>query len=106
MHAAANTKESMGENPVTDTVKGGNGWHLDKRVPIALILVILAQTAGGAWWAATTSARVDANAKAVMKVDDDTANIPERLSRMETRQEYILQTIERIDRKLENGGGQ
>ena len=79
------------------------GWHLDRRVPIALILVILTQTAGGAWWAASTSARVDANAKAVVKVDDETQDIPERLARIETQQEYLIETVRRIDRKLDNG---
>lgn len=33
-------------------------WHLDKRVPLALILAILVQTAGAMWWAATISERV------------------------------------------------
>lgn len=36
-----------------------SGWHLDKRVPIALIVMIFVQTSGMIWWAATTSARVD-----------------------------------------------
>jgi hypothetical protein len=34
-------------------------WHLDKRVPITLILALLIQTAGMVWWAATLSTRVE-----------------------------------------------
>jgi hypothetical protein len=33
-------------------------WHLDKRVPLALIGVILLQTLALGWWAATITARV------------------------------------------------
>lgn len=33
-------------------------WHLDKRVPIALIITLMAQTAGIVWWASALSSRV------------------------------------------------
>lgn len=33
-------------------------WHLDKRVPIALILAIAVQTATAIWWAAALDSRV------------------------------------------------
>jgi hypothetical protein len=35
-------------------------WHLDRKIPIAFILTLLAQTFLGGWWAATTSARLEA----------------------------------------------
>jgi TolA-binding protein len=38
-------------------------WHLDKRVPISLILALLVQTAGMVWWAASLSGRVDVNSR-------------------------------------------
>lgn len=78
------------------------GWHLDKRVPIALILTIVLQTSVGIWWAATQTARIDANTRAIMRLENSSDGVPARLSRIETRQEYMLQTIERIDRKLED----
>lgn len=34
------------------------GWHLNKRVPLAFIVVIMTQTAAGLWWAATAGSRV------------------------------------------------
>lgn len=34
-------------------------WHLDRRVPIALIIALGVQTSAVSWWAATLSARVD-----------------------------------------------
>lgn len=34
-------------------------WHLDKRVPLALIVTIAIQTAAALWWAASVTFRVD-----------------------------------------------
>ncbi len=34
-------------------------WHLDRKVPLAMIFAILAQTGAGIWWASTISSRVD-----------------------------------------------
>ena len=34
-------------------------WHLDKKVPIALIMTLAVQTVTIVWWAATASARLD-----------------------------------------------
>lgn len=33
-------------------------WHLDKRVPIGLILIVAGQIAFGAWWASKTELRI------------------------------------------------
>ena len=37
-----------------------NGWHLDKRVPITLVIVIGLQTSAAVWWAASINARLAA----------------------------------------------
>lgn len=34
-------------------------WHLDKKVPLALIIVIVIQTAGAIWWASKVTERLD-----------------------------------------------
>ena len=36
------------------------GWHVGKEIPIATIIVLILQTAGVVWWAATTSAELKA----------------------------------------------
>ena len=36
-----------------------NSWHLDKRVPIALIVTLMMQGAIGIWWMASLGSRVD-----------------------------------------------
>lgn len=33
-------------------------WHLDKKVPITLVIMILFQTGGFVWWAATKSMEI------------------------------------------------
>jgi hypothetical protein len=35
-------------------------WHVGKEIPIALIAMLLIQSAGAIWWAATQSAKMDA----------------------------------------------
>jgi hypothetical protein len=34
-------------------------WHIGKEIPIMLIFAILIQTAGGIWWAATLTNKLD-----------------------------------------------
>ena len=34
-------------------------WHLDKRIPIALIFTLIVQTAFAVWWVSNLSHRVD-----------------------------------------------
>jgi len=33
-------------------------WHLDRRVPIALVVLIIAQTAGAIWWASAVNGSI------------------------------------------------
>lgn len=35
-----------------------DAWHLDRKVPLAIIVTLLVQTMGVVWWAATEDARV------------------------------------------------
>lgn len=34
-------------------------WHVGREIPIALIFVVLVQTAGGVWWASTMTGKID-----------------------------------------------
>lgn len=69
-------------------------WHLDKRVPIALIVTIVMQTAAMGIWVGSIQARVEANERAIM----DSSDTAERLARIEA----ILERVERqLDRESE-----
>lgn len=39
---------------------GSEPWHLDRRVPLSLILAMVAQTAAVVWWASGLEARLNA----------------------------------------------
>lgn len=67
-------------------------WHLDKKVPLALILAILLQTGGIVWWGATASERLSAlERKADLAAPQDT-----RLTRVETKLESVQDGIAEI----------
>ncbi|PLX33562.1 MAG: hypothetical protein C0605_16215, partial [Hyphomicrobiales bacterium] len=66
-------------------------WHLDKRVPIAMITVIAVQTFGAIWWAATLTGTVTFN----------TARI-ERFEASYSRMAAMEQTLARIDERLKS----
>lgn len=65
-------------------------WHLDKRVPLALILTIVVQTAMLGVWVGTIQARVSANERAI----EASADTAERLARIEA-------ILERVERRLD-----
>lgn len=67
-------------------------WHLDKKVPIALIAAILTQTAGIGWWGASTNARLNA----LEEKSTLAASQPERLTRVETKLESVQDGIAEI----------
>jgi hypothetical protein len=35
-------------------------WHIDRGIPLALIVLLIMQLAGGVWWAATITEKVSA----------------------------------------------
>jgi hypothetical protein len=79
-------------------------WHLDKRVPLALILSLAVQTAAVVWWAAALSARVDDHDRRIGGIEaaaktqaDEGRKMSEALVRLDERmagQTAILQRIE------------
>lgn len=74
-------------------------WHLDKKVPIALIVAILVQTGGMVWWGATTSERLSAVERRV----ETAAPQADRLTRVETKLEAVTDGITEIKTILRAG---
>jgi hypothetical protein len=64
-------------------------WHLDKRVPLALIVTVIAQTMAAAWWAAVTTTRVDYLEKQTGSVTAQT----ERIIRLETKMDTVVDAV-------------
>lgn len=73
-------------------------WHLDKRVPVALILVIVAQTFGWGWWAASISERVTS----LELWRSDSKDAAARLAVLESQIADIKDILRRIESQLTN----
>lgn len=76
--------------PVLD--KSDSSWHLDRKVPVAIILSLSMQTAGVIWWGATASERLNALERKV----DLAAPQGDRLTKVETRLEAVQDGISEI----------
>ena len=94
--------------PITDNERqNSNSWHLDKRIPITLVILIVMQTAVGIWWASTMDSRVkelekDAVNYVTMQTCLDKHSILEHQVRyVETLNAKVAQRLENIDKKLD-----
>ncbi len=72
-------------------------WHLDRRVPLAIIVAIGFQTAGATWWAATLNERVAQLEQEVASRD----HFRDRLTIVETQQRELKAGQRRIETKLD-----
>jgi len=80
-------------------------WHLDKRVPIALVVLIVSQTAGAIWWASAVNGSIAALENRVDFNDEtnrrqyDRMNADREAGRQTAKQlarvEGLLQSIDR-----------
>ena len=73
-------------------------WTVDKRVPLALILILFSQTLGATWWAATMTSRVQTmEENAVMHND-----LPNRILRTEILLSQLEKTLNRLNSTLQS----
>lgn len=74
------------------------GWHLDKKVPISLILALCAQFGGGVWYAGRIDARIE-------KLENDRPAQRDRDDRQDAAAVLSAQALQgrldRIDSKLD-----
>lgn len=82
----------MTKRPPVVVDASDTSWHLDKKVPIALILAIVLQTCGLVFWAGGVSERITALEKQAATV----APQSERLARVETKLEGVTEGITEI----------
>lgn len=82
--------EHLKEDPATAS------WHLDRRVPIALILVLIGQTFGLGWWASSISSRVDQIEIRMAEQGD----VKGRIGMVETHLVYIRESLARMEKTL------
>lgn len=82
----------------TDT-NSDSSWHLDKKVPVALILVLFIHAATGVWWASKMESRQDSfdqrlNEQRIKDQQQDGVIIENRNERNSR--------LDRIENKLDN----
>jgi len=76
-------------------------WHLDRRVPLAIIIALIFQTMGAVWWASKLDSRV-----AILEqwVSNNTS-VAERLSVIETGQRWIKDALSEIKESIRRNDG-
>lgn len=96
------------ERYVATTDPASGNWHLDKRIPIALIMAVVVQTIGAVWWAATISAQVEAGSVERARLEERiTASerainlLTTQSARGEERIEQTMRLLERVESKLD-----
>ena len=72
-------------------------WHLDKKVPIALIVTILFQIGATLWWASKLDGRLATVERHTMEVADH----PARIVRLEAFRDDLCRRLDRIEAKLD-----
>lgn len=79
-------------NPPVVIDTSDSSWHLDRKVPVAIILALGLQTAGVVWWGATAAERLNALERKV----ELAAPQADRLTKVETRLEAVQDGISEI----------
>ena len=71
-------------------------WHLDKKVPIALIVAIFAQTGGMIWWASSLNQRVSSLEQSQAVTASSAPLQSDRLARVEVKVETVQRDVTEI----------
>lgn len=84
------------------------GWSIDRRIPIALIVAIIASWGGGAWWLASVDSRVtvlkerqDAQGVEITRFRASQTQNALQLERLDERSKATLDAIRRVESKLD-----
>lgn len=70
-------------------------WHLDRKVPMAIIFALLTQAGAFIWWASTMQASQD-------NLRSNDTRIETRLSKIEDDRPLLLQRLTAIETQLSN----
>ena len=84
------------------------GWHLERHIPLGILLVVLAGITGGAMWVAPVSMRVAANDDKIDRLgrtETDGARssydrLLTRLENVEANQKLVLYRLEQIEKAV------
>lgn len=77
-------------------------WHLDKKVPLAMILTIVLQTGAFVWFAARLDQRVEALERSEARATISAPVHADRLTRVEVKLEGVQEGITEIKRLIQS----
>ncbi len=83
------------------TVAQPEAWHLDKKVPIAIIISLLIQTVTFISIAASWKTSVESRLEYLEKADDVKRSQGDRILILEQQLKYIVDSLARIEKKLD-----
>jgi Tfp pilus assembly protein PilO len=82
-------------------------WHLDRRVPLVLILTLALQTGGMVWWASALSSQVQNHDTRISRAESqisqlasDDRKTAELLGRLDERLVSLDRTLQHLQRIL------
>ncbi len=78
-----------------------NQWHLDKKVPISLILAIALQTGAAIWWVSAVDARVAALELKAAKAEAALSEVVQLRARVDSIYDRQVRMDDKIDRLIE-----
>ena len=81
-------------------------WHLDKKVPISIIIALVLQTFGFVAIGSAWKAEVESRLAVVEKQVDERKNQGDRLIVLEEQLRFIKESLTRIEVRLGDGGAQ
>lgn len=88
---------------VTDEDRKYEGsWHLDRKVPIAMILTIVMQTGAFVWFAARLDQRVEVLERSETRAAISAPVQADRLTRVEVKIEGVQEGITEIKRLIQS----
>lgn len=80
----------------TDQTTSEGNWHLDKKVPIAMIVTIMIQSGAVLWWASSINERVKVLESANTAATATAPVQADRLTRVESKVESVQRDLAEI----------
>lgn len=80
----------------------GRGWHLERHIPVGLVLIVVGGIVAGAMWAASVTYSLEIGAEDIAKLSRTEIKMEDVLEKIEGEQRlilYRLDQLEKVDRK-------
>jgi cell division protein FtsB len=85
---------------VSDDNRKESKWQLDRHIPISVLLALIIQTGTFIWWAAKLENRVANLEQQRIEAREQTASLPERITRLEVQQAYANELLTDLLREV------